>query len=52
MTNGLLWAVLGLGVGALVTKVIENKYNTKKYIYLFLIVCLVALIVWLKIYTK
>jgi len=52
MTNGLIWAILGLGVGMLVTKMIENQYNNKKYLYLVLAIGLVAVIVFLKLYVK
>lgn len=48
MTNGLIWAIIGLGVGWLVTKTIENKNNNSKFIYIILIVCAVALIIFLK----
>ncbi len=49
MTNGLVWAILGLGIGFLVTKAIENKYTFKMYLYIILIACLAALIIWLKV---
>lgn len=49
MTNGLVWAILGLGIGFLVTKAIENKYTFKMYLYIILIACLAALMIWLKV---
>lgn len=49
MTNGLIWAILGLAVGGLVTQVIENKNNNKKYIFIVLAAALVVLIIWLKV---
>lgn len=48
MTNGLMWAVLGLGVGLLVNQIIENKYNNKKYLFIVLLIALVAFIAALK----
>lgn len=52
MTNGLIFAILGLCVGALVTKAIENKNNNKKYLFIFLSICVVAVMVWIRFNLK
>ena len=50
MNNGLIFAILGLTIGALVTKAIENKNNPKLFVYLVLILAVAAVIIAFRIY--
>ena len=48
MTIGLIWAIIGLGIGWCVTRFIENKDNNSKFIYLVMAAAIVGLVFFLR----